>query len=145
MIKEFEEVRQWAKIRGISSGEPQMQYQRFLQEGVEIHEALVNEDDKEFIDAIGDTIVTLISLASTKGYTAEHCLEEAFSVIKYRKGLTQPNGDFIRYAKLDDKGKRLCDEIQGSANKEYFLPEKIDLVRFSIEKKYKQLEINYGK
>ena len=133
MIKEFKKVRDWARIIGISSGEPQMQYQRFLQEGIEIHDAMVKGDEHEFKDAIGDTIVTLINLARTKGYAAEECLQQAFEVIELRKGLTRPNGDFVRYAKLSDKEKKLCDEMQGSANKEYFDREKIEDVRFSVD------------
>ena len=40
------------------------------------------------MDAIGDTIVTLINLAVTQGMKAEECLEAAFQVIEFRKGLS---------------------------------------------------------
>ena len=69
IIKEFEDVRNWGKIRGIDGADPQIQFQRFMQEGLEIHKALIENDEDEFQDAIGDTIVTLINLAKTKGYT----------------------------------------------------------------------------
>ena len=120
LIDIFAKVRNWGKIRGIDKVEPQVQYQRFLQEATEIHKAMVEHDDYEFTDAIGDTIVTLINLANTKGYKAEDCLEQAFNVIEFRKGLTSDNGDFIRYAKLNDEDKCICDIQQGNRGFEYF-------------------------
>lgn len=118
-IQEFEAVRNWGKIRGIDGAEAQMQYQRFMQEGTEIHKALVENDEEEFQDAVGDTIVTLINLAKTKGYNAEDCLAKAFDVIELRKGLNV-NGSFNRYAKLSDEDKKICDEKQGSPGNQYF-------------------------
>jgi NTP pyrophosphatase (non-canonical NTP hydrolase) len=119
MIKRFEDVRQWGAIRGLGEASDQAQYQRFLQEAVEIHEAMVNNDEEEFQDAIGDTIVTLINLAKTRGYNAEDCLDKAFGVIECRKGLTR-NGSFIRYGKLDPEDQNICDEHQGNPGDEYF-------------------------
>jgi len=130
MIKEFEDVRQWKKIRGIGGAEDapmkdrlQSQYQRVMQECIEIHEAIVLEDDEEFMDAIGDTIVTLINLADIKGVKAEDCLAQAFGVIDLRKGLTRPTGDFVRYAKLSFSDQEICDNKQGNTASEYFLEE----------------------
>jgi len=126
-IKEFQEVRDWKAIRGIGGNEDmsldkrlQSQYQRVAQECNEIHEAIVLEDWDEFEDAIGDTIVTLINIADIKGVKAEDCLAKAFNVIKLRKGLTRPTGDFVRYGKLADEDKLICDEKQGNANNQYF-------------------------
>jgi len=121
-MKEFEAVRNWGKIRGIEGAEPQVQMQRCFQEIVEIHDALVNNDDDEFKDAIGDSIVTLIMLAKTKGYNAEDCLEGAFDVIKLRKGLNK-NGSFVRYVKLSENDKKICDQKQGNPGSEYFKEE----------------------
>lgn len=120
MIKEFEEVRNWAKIRGVDGATTDVQYQRFLQEAIEIHEAIINGDILAFRDAIGDTIVTLINLARTQDALAEECLEEAFSVIERRKGLTTENGDFVRYGKLSQEDRLICDEKQGNIGSEYW-------------------------
>lgn len=125
IIKEFEDVRNWGKIRGIDDADPQMQYQRFMQEGLEIHKALIENDEDEFQDAIGDTIVTLINLAKTKGYTAEDCLQKAYNVIELRKGINK-NGSFVRYAKLTDDEKAICDMKQGNSGNQYFLREILD-------------------
>jgi len=127
MIQEFEDVRKWGEIRGLSGANPDVQYQRFLQEAVEIHEAMINNDEDEFKDAIGDTIVTLINLAKTKGYNAEDCLAEAFGVIKLRKGINK-NGSFVRYGKLNEEDKKWCDKYQGNPGNEYFLEESLNIL-----------------
>lgn len=121
MIKEFESVRQWGAIRGIDGASFQRQYQRVLQEVVEIHDAYNNEDMGEVSDAIGDTIVTLINLAKTVNMNAEDCLDGAFSIIEFRKGLNF-DGDFVRYGKLSDEDKAICDEKQGMPKHQYFMP-----------------------
>ena len=127
MIKEFEDVRYWKALRGIGADESQpmnerlqSQFQRVMQEIIEIHDALVKNDDHEFKDAIGDSIVTLINIAAIKNYNAEDCLEQAYGVIKLRKGLTSDSGDFVRYAKLNDEDKLVCDNQQGNPGNEYF-------------------------
>jgi len=123
-MKAFTEVQDWGKMRGLQGASTDMQYQRFLQEAVEIHEALVLNDDHEFKDAIGDTIVTLIMLAQTKGTTATECLQQAFGVIRLRKGLTI-NGSFVRYGKLDEPYREICDRQQGNPGNEYFTEESL--------------------
>ena len=125
--EQFELVRQWKKIRGIGADNGlsldkrlQSQFQRVQQEITEIHDAIVLEDWDEFKDAIGDAIVTLINIADIRGDLAEECLEKAFSVIKLRKGLTRPSGDFVRYGKLKEADKSICDLKQGNSGNEYF-------------------------
>jgi len=119
VLKEFEAVRQWGAIRGIGGASFQRQYQRVLQEVVEIHDAMNNNDMDEVSDAIGDTIVTLINLAKTVNMNAEDCLKGAFDVIELRKGLNK-DGDFVRYGKLNDADKAICDKKQGNAGNQYF-------------------------
>jgi NTP pyrophosphatase (non-canonical NTP hydrolase) len=119
VLKEFEAVRQWGAIRGIGGASFQRQYQRVLQEVVEIHDAMNNNDMAEVSDAIGDTVVTLINLAKTVNMNAEDCLKGAFDVIELRKGLNK-DGDFVRYGKLNDADKAICDQKQGNAGNQYF-------------------------
>lgn len=127
MIKEFEDVRKWKEIRGIGGDETQSldkrlqsQFQRVQQEISEIHESIVLEDWDEFEDAVGDAIVTLINIAAIKGVPAEECLAKAFNVIRLRKGLTRPTGDFVRFGKLSKEDQLICDEKQGNAGDQYF-------------------------
>ncbi len=127
-IKEFEDVRQWGKIRGINGADFQKQYQRCLQEVVEIHEAYIEDDMDEVQDAIGDSIVTLINLAVTLNYNAEDCLDKAFNVIKLRKGLNK-NGSFVRYGKLNEEDKLICDSKQGNPGNEYFEENQLSILK----------------
>lgn len=131
-MNKFENVRSWSTIRGIGADESksldkrlQSQMQRVFQEVNEIHEALVVEDWEEFEDACGDAIVTIINIAKIKGMKAEECLAKAFGVIEFRKGLTRDAGDFVRYGKLNDEDKKICDIQQGNPGNQYFLPENI--------------------
>lgn len=124
-MKRFDDVRQWGAKRGIDGASFQMQFQRVLQEVVEIHDAYNKEDMHEVSDAIGDTIVTLINLAKTVNMKAEYCLDGAFGVIEFRKGINK-NGDFVRYGKLSDAEKIICDEKQGNPGNQYFAPEMAD-------------------
>lgn len=125
--KQFELVRNWGSMRGIDGATFQRQYQRVLQEIVEIHDAYNNEDYEEVSDAIGDSIVTLINLAKTVDMKAEECLDGAFNVIKLRKGLNF-DGDFVRYAKLGETYRKICDEKQGNPGEQYFTEDMLDVL-----------------
>jgi uncharacterized protein YabN with tetrapyrrole methylase and pyrophosphatase domain len=122
MNKQFEDVRNWGEKRGLGESNFQAQYQRVLQEIVEIHEAFIDDDMAEVSDAIGDSLVTLINLAKTVEMNAEDCLEGAFGVIELRKGLTK-KGSFVRYGKLSDEDKLVCDEKQGNPGDQYYIRE----------------------
>lgn len=135
-IKKFEEVRNWSEMRGIGADlsksldkRLQSQFQRVQQEITEVHESIVLEDWDEFQDAIGDSIVTLINIAKIAGFDAEDCLDKAFNVIKYRKGLTQPAGDFVRYGKLNKEDQLICDEKQGNSGNQYFAEDQFDVLK----------------
>ena len=125
-IEAFKAVRRWSDIRGIGGADPQVQYQRVLQEIVEIHDGMCNMDHDEIKDAIGDSIVTLINLSKLYDFTADEALDSAFSVIKYRKGITTLRGDFVRYGKLSDDDKKWCDVAQGNPGNEYFTEEALE-------------------
>jgi len=47
------------------------------------------------VDAIGDSLVTIIILADILGYDPGNCLQEAYNVISKRKGETK-DGCFIK-------------------------------------------------
>lgn len=47
------------------------------------------------IDALGDTLVTVLILADILGYTPKDCLTVAYNEIKNRKGVTI-NGSFVK-------------------------------------------------
>lgn len=91
---EFEPIRDWAKERGIyKKGDPKTQLLKLIEEAGELSEAILNNDDIEIKDAIGDCVVVLTSLAELCGIKIEDCIVSAYDEIKNRTGKMQ-NGTF---------------------------------------------------
>jgi len=122
MIKEFEDVRKWGAKRGLGTSSFEAQFKKALEELTEIYEAYITDDTEELADGIGDLQVVLINLAKTVDMKAEDCLQGAFGVIELRKGLNK-KGSFVRYGKLSDEDKKICDEKQGNPENEYYIRE----------------------
>lgn len=96
LTNEFEPVRKWAEERDIfTEGTVEGQFNKLKEEVKEVREAIDSDNDKEFIDAIGDTIISAINLAKMKGYDAEFCVNSAFKEIKDRKG-KMIKGTFVK-------------------------------------------------
>ena len=96
LSNEFSPIREWARSKGIyEKGDLKTQTIKFYEEAGELAKAVLNEDTEEIIDAIGDSIVVLTSVAYSAGVNVEECINEAYSVIANRKGKMQ-NGTFIK-------------------------------------------------
>lgn len=97
----FELVREWAEDKGITGknakGTVAGQLGKVNEEIAELNKAIHDIDDDEVIDAIGDSMVTLIILADLLGYEAEDCLQSAYEVISKRTG-RMVNGTFVKDA-----------------------------------------------
>ena len=60
---EFELIRQWANNKGIyQKGDIKTQYVKLQEEAGELAKAIINNNDNEIIDAIGDCVVVLTSI-----------------------------------------------------------------------------------
>ena len=95
-IPEFQQIRDWATDKGIfTSGDPKTQYIKLQEEAGEVAKAILNNDEPEIIDGLGDVLVVLINLSHLCGYKLEDCLATAYDVIKKRKGKME-NGTFIK-------------------------------------------------
>jgi NTP pyrophosphatase (non-canonical NTP hydrolase) len=93
---EFNPVRNWAEDRGIyAKGDVKTQYIKFQEECGELAKAIINNDDDEFIDAIGDCVIALTSVAKFKGLNIEDCINSAYAIIEKRTGQMK-NGSFIK-------------------------------------------------
>ena len=121
-IKQFEDVEQWGEKRGLGGSTFEAQFKKLLEEMTEIYEAYITDDREELVDGIGDTLVVAINLAKTVDMKASDCLDSAFGVIELRKGLTK-KGSFVRYGKLSDAEKLICDTKQGNPGNEYYIRE----------------------
>ena len=92
----FDNIRSWAKERGIyESGDSKTQYVKLMEEAGELAKALLNEDEPEIIDAIGDMVVVLTNLAKLKDLKIEECIDSAYHEIANRKG-KMINGTFVK-------------------------------------------------
>lgn len=88
------EIIKWGKEKGLNDSKAQMN--KVIEEVGEIaHEVSRNKNGAEFNDAIGDSLITIIILASINGKDPRKCLEDAYNEIKNRKGRTE-NGTFIK-------------------------------------------------
>lgn len=88
------QVKEWGREKGLD--DPKAQLNKVIEEVGEIaHEITRNQNGPELVDAIGDTLVTVIILADILGYDPFVCLTAAYNAIKDRKGVTE-NGTFVR-------------------------------------------------
>jgi phosphoribosyl-ATP pyrophosphohydrolase len=89
-------VLEWAKERDLIKPEnAPKQSMKIMEEIGETMRAYLKGDEKELIDGIGDSLVTLIIFSAQCGYSATDCLEAAYNEIANREGKTV-NGVFIK-------------------------------------------------
>lgn len=101
--KRFDNIRAWAKERGIyEKGNSHTQYVKLQEEAGELAKALLNKDRYEIKDAIGDIVVVLTNLAHLEKLDIEDCIDYAYSQIEHRTG-KMINGTFVK----DEKEKNI--------------------------------------
>ena len=93
-------IRQWAIDRNLIDGSsPAAQMIKLREEVNELADAIANDDDAEFQDAIGDCFVVLTIMAAQKDFFIEDCIAGAYEEIKDRKG-RMIDGVFVKEADL---------------------------------------------
>jgi NTP pyrophosphatase (non-canonical NTP hydrolase) len=70
-----------------------------MEEAGELAKALLEKDEPEIIDAIGDMVVVLTNLAKLEGLDIEDCVDSAYNVIKWRQG-KMIDGTFVKKQSL---------------------------------------------
>jgi NTP pyrophosphatase (non-canonical NTP hydrolase) len=96
LSNEFQSIRDWAKQKGIyEKGDIKTQYIKLQEEAGELAKAIINNDNDEIIDAIGDCVVVLTSIAYFNNIPIEECINSAYNVISKRNG-KMVNGSFIK-------------------------------------------------
>lgn len=96
LTNEFTPIRKWAKEKGILfKGDIKTQYVKLQEEAGELAKAIINNDKEEIIDAIGDCVVVLTSIAYFNNVNIEDCINSAYDVIAKRKG-KMINGTFVK-------------------------------------------------
>ena len=99
---EMQPIRDWAEEKGIYlEGDLKTQSLKLIEETGELAKSVLNNDKLEIIDAIGDSVVVLTSIAKLASnhfkeeITIEKCTNIAYDVISKRKGKME-NGTFIK-------------------------------------------------
>jgi len=91
-----ENVINWAKERNlIKLGNAPKQLIKLSEEVGELGSAFLKNDFNEIKDAIGDIQIVLMILSEQLGIDYNQCLNDAYNVIKNRKGKTI-NGTFVK-------------------------------------------------
>ena len=94
----FALIRQWAEARNLIEGStPDRQLVKLEEEMQELADAIVADDQDEYIDAIGDCVVVLTIMAAQHGLNIEQCIGAAYEQIKDRKG-RMVDGIFVKEA-----------------------------------------------
>ena len=92
----FQLIRDWADNRGLyTKGDTKTQFCKLMEEAGELGRAILKDNQKEFVDAIGDMVVVLTNLAYLGGTSIETCIDEAYGEIKDRTG-SMKNGTFVK-------------------------------------------------
>lgn len=101
---EFQPIRDWATARNLyEQGDCNTQFVKLSEEVGEIARNLLKSDLGEVRDGIGDAVVVLTNFAELVSikfgvkFTIEDCINDAYNVIKDRKG-RMVNGTFDRNA-----------------------------------------------
>jgi NTP pyrophosphatase (non-canonical NTP hydrolase) len=95
-VSVFELIRDWAKQRGITDkGDIKTQYVKLQEETGELAQAILQNNQADIIDAIGDAVVVLTNLATLAGVNIEHCITAAYGEISNRTG-SMVNGTFVK-------------------------------------------------
>lgn len=86
-MERFELIREWARERDLYFlGDKKTQTIKLVEEVGELSKAILKDDQKEIIDAIGDCVVVLTNLSELCGISIEECIDSAYNEIKNRKG-----------------------------------------------------------
>ena len=89
-------IRDWAKKRQIlARSTPQKQFEKTMEETLELGEAIKFDHFYKVVDGIGDVLVTLVIIAEMHGITLNQCLEHAWLEIADRRGKLV-NGVFVK-------------------------------------------------
>lgn len=87
LTNEFEPIRNWANERKIyEKGDLKTQLIKLNEEVGELSKSILQNDNLEFMDAIGDCVIVLTNLAKLNNMNIEDCINSAYKIISKRTG-----------------------------------------------------------
>jgi NTP pyrophosphatase (non-canonical NTP hydrolase) len=93
------DIVRWGEARKIVQNSTGFaQWNKTLEEVIELRDALLLDDREAMIDAYGDILVTLIMGCACEDLNLTSCLEHAYKQIKDRKGYLNKDGVFVKEA-----------------------------------------------
>ena len=91
------QVIRWSEARRIiPNSTPEAQLIKLQEEVNELLDALIANNKKEAIDAIGDCTVVLLNICALMDVNFTDCLAHAYDQIKDRKGFMNEQGIFVK-------------------------------------------------
>lgn len=93
-------INEWAVARGLDKTDPHAQGLKIAEELGELFQAFLKGHAADEKDAVGDIQVTLIVYCLQRGIDYEKCLQDAYEVIKDRKGKLV-DGTFIKEGDIE--------------------------------------------
>jgi NTP pyrophosphatase (non-canonical NTP hydrolase) len=88
---------QWSEQRKIiPNAKPHTQLMKAVSEMGELCDAELKGNMPMIKDGVGDVLVCLINYCALKDINLVNCIEEAYNQIKDRKGITLPDGTFVK-------------------------------------------------
>lgn len=91
-----EKILEWGSNKNLLHYENRFkQFGKLLEEVNELYNAMVDNNQEEIIDSLGDIKVVITILAEQLGFDIDECEEIAYQEIKNRTGKTV-NGTFIK-------------------------------------------------
>ena len=91
-----ENILEWGSNKNLLHYENRFkQFGKLLEEVNELYNAMVDNNQEEIIDSLGDCVIVLTILAEQLGFDLATCVDCAYDEIKNRTGVTK-NGTFIK-------------------------------------------------
>lgn len=111
MEKLIENIEKWFEDRCLLKTENiEAQYKKLKSEVDELGEAILNGNEEEYQDAIGDIFVVLVGLSKIKNYPIKGCIVDSFNIINKRQGITV-DGTYIKREDLEKLPVSVCKEL----------------------------------
>lgn len=117
----FDKIRDWAHQKEITTkGDTKTQFLKLSEECGELARAIISNNRDELIDAIGDIVIVLTSIAYFNNTTIEYCIESSYNIIKDRKGKIE-NGSFVKesYKNVIKEADKIVHERSEEKERQY--------------------------
>lgn len=106
-----ENINKWAIERGLDKSDAKAQLLKLQEEVGELVSGHLKDNKDVIKDSLGDIQVVLIIYCLQNGLNYKECLEDAYNVIKNRKGKLSDTGAFVK--EEDIREKDLIDDVMG--------------------------------